>query len=112
MRQATRRAFRKNKGKKASNALTRAVVNQMFTEDEVTVGEIRHVAVDMHRVAQALMADTVRVKKLRLLSIGYAQVQFPLYLSSGDAETLRDAFQVNTSVKELIMNCRVVGIVF
>jgi hypothetical protein len=74
-------------------ANTRAVVNQMFTEDEVTLDV--HCKVDMQLVAEALMAEKVRVKKLT----------FNGQLSIGDAQALRDALQVNTSVKELDLVC-------
>jgi Ran GTPase-activating protein (RanGAP) involved in mRNA processing and transport len=67
---------------------TRIVVDRMFTDEEVIVILDE---VDMPRVVQALMAENVRVKKLTLIMLR----------SIGDAETLRDAFQVNTSVKEL-----------
>jgi Ran GTPase-activating protein (RanGAP) involved in mRNA processing and transport len=74
-------------------ANTRAVVNEMFTEDEVTVDVYRKV--DMQLVGEVLMTKNVRVKKLK----------FDADLSIEDAETLRDALQDNTSVEELDLLC-------
>jgi hypothetical protein len=72
-----------------ANTRTREVVDRMFTEDEVAINVF--VIDDIRSIAEALMRENVRVKSL---TIG-------LLRSIGDAETLRDAFQVNTSVKEL-----------
>jgi Ran GTPase-activating protein (RanGAP) involved in mRNA processing and transport len=65
------------------------VANRMSTDEKVIVRPNQQV--DMHHVSAALMADNVCVKKLSLR----------VSLSIGDADTLRDALHVNTSVKEL-----------
>jgi hypothetical protein len=69
------------------NANTRRVVKQMFTEDYVFVDayetEDDH-DINIRSIAEALMADNVRVKKL--------QLNVPL--SIGDAQALRDALHV------------------
>jgi hypothetical protein len=87
------------------NYETRTVVAQMFRQDEVTIHKSQmfiqdevvttHRVVDMQRVAEALMAENVRVKKLHLWDI----------FAIEDAEAIRDALQVNQTVKELCLWC-------
>jgi hypothetical protein len=73
------------------NANTRAVVDRMFTDEKVALNV--WVNDDIHSIAEALMADNVRVKQLTL----------SVPVSIEDAEKLRDALSVNTSVNELIL---------
>jgi hypothetical protein len=75
----------------AMNNETRAVVNRMFTEDELSIHPWDDGAVDMQRVADALMVENVRVKKLTLCCL----------VDIEDAEALRDALQVNHTLNEL-----------
>jgi hypothetical protein len=80
-----------------ANENTLDVVEQMFTEDEVTLDEDGDYSehdggdINVRSIAEALMAENVRVKKITI----------NVELSIEDAQALRDAFQVNTSVKEL-----------
>jgi hypothetical protein len=76
------------------NANTRRVVDRISTQEEVPVNvwvNEEHYDISIRTVPEALMADNVRVKRLWL----------SMPLSIEDAETLRDALQVNTSVKHL-----------
>jgi hypothetical protein len=71
---------------------TRFVVDEMSTEDEVTVTKRRHNRDIMNHISAAMKADNVRIKKLDLF----------LQLTTQDAQALfRDALQVNAMVENL-----------
>jgi hypothetical protein len=87
----TTKSSKGEREKMEMNNETRAVVNRMFTEDEVALGPLELGRVNMQHVADALMVKNVRVKKLT----HYCLVDIE------DAEALRDALQVNHTLNVL-----------